>query len=88
MNRCVDLTRVRQQTVAARAENEDLQGSCFITHHITYGSEAWRLTDKTQAKINGANARCVQHITGKTEREEASVVGLTRLGPGTSKGYE
>ena len=35
-------------------------------------SEAWRLTEQTQSRINGVNARCVQRITGKSASEEAS----------------
>jgi hypothetical protein len=39
---------------------------------LTYGSEAWTLNEKTRAKINGANARCVSRITGRSIHEEAS----------------
>jgi hypothetical protein len=39
---------------------------------LTYGSEAWRLTAKAKAAINGVNARLISRITGKTAHEEAS----------------
>ena len=43
-----------------------------VTSILTYGSEAWRLTEKAKAKINGTNARLIARITGKTAHEEAS----------------
>ena len=39
---------------------------------LAYGSEAWRLTTKVKAALNGANASMVSIITGKTNREEAA----------------
>ena len=39
---------------------------------LVYGSEAWFLNDKACKALNGANARMVSHITGRTVREEAS----------------
>ena len=39
---------------------------------FTYGSEAWHLDEKTAATLNGANARCLSRITGKSIHEEAS----------------
>ena len=39
---------------------------------LTYGSEAWRIDEKTKARINGTNARYLRRITGKTAKEEAS----------------
>ena len=39
---------------------------------LTYGSEAWRLDEKTIAMLNGCNARCLSHITHKSVHEEAS----------------
>lgn len=39
---------------------------------LTYGSEAWRLTREASAAINGANARLISRITGKTAHAEAS----------------
>ena len=39
---------------------------------LTYGSEAWNLNKKTQAKLNGANARCLSHFTKKTAHQEAT----------------
>ena len=38
---------------------------------LTYGSEAWRLTTKVCAALNGANSSMVSRITGRTIREEA-----------------
>ena len=43
-----------------------------VTSLMTYGSEAWNLTPQTQAKINGANARCLSRITGNSAHVEAS----------------
>ena len=39
---------------------------------MTYGSEAWRLTDTVRAALNGANSRMVSVITGNTIHAEAS----------------
>ena len=39
---------------------------------LTYGSEAWRMTAKVSAALNGANSSMVSVITGKTIREEAT----------------
>ena len=39
---------------------------------MTYGSEAWKLTGKVIAALNGANARMVSIITGRTAHQEAS----------------
>ena len=39
---------------------------------MTYGCEAWYLTERTAAMINGCNARCLAHITGLSAHEEAS----------------
>ena len=39
---------------------------------LTYGSEAWRLTKKVSAALNGANARMVSVITDRTVHQEAS----------------
>jgi hypothetical protein len=43
-----------------------------VTSVLTYGSEAWRLTPKAKAAINGANARLICRITGRTAHDEAS----------------
>ena len=45
---------------------------CAICSLFTYGSEAWNLDAATTAAINGANARCLSRITGKSPHEEAS----------------
>jgi len=39
---------------------------------LTYGSEAWRLTPKVCAALNGANSSMVSKITGRTIRDEAT----------------
>ena len=39
---------------------------------LTYGSEAWQLTESTMTKLNGCNARCLSHITGLSAHEEVS----------------
>ena len=43
-----------------------------VTSVLTYGSEAWRLTREAEAAINGANARLISRITGKSAHAEAS----------------
>ena len=40
---------------------------------LTYGSEAWNLTERTSAMLNGCNARCLSHITGRSAHTEVSV---------------
>ena len=44
---------------------------------LTYGSEAWVLNDKACKIINGANARMLSHITGRTRHQEASPTTTT-----------
>ena len=39
---------------------------------LTYGSEAWNLTERTMTMINGCNARCLSHVTGLSAHAEAS----------------
>ena len=39
---------------------------------LTYGAEAWRMTPRVSAALNGANASMVSIITDKTPREEAA----------------
>ena len=39
---------------------------------LTYGCEAWSFTKAIQARVNGANARCLARITGRTIHAEAS----------------
>jgi len=48
-----------------------------VTPLLTYGCEAWNLTKNIQAKLNGANSRCVSRITGRTAHEEASKLTRT-----------
>ena len=39
---------------------------------LVYGCEAWTLTERVQARINGANARCLSRIAGNTVHHEVS----------------
>lgn len=39
---------------------------------LTYGSEAWNISDEVEKAINGANAAMMSVITGKTPHQEAS----------------
>ena len=38
---------------------------------LTYGSEAWNITEEVRRKINGANSVMLSVITGNTPRQEA-----------------
>ena len=44
--------------------------ACAVVSVLTYGSEIWRMDEKTKAKIRGWNARCLAGITGRSIREE------------------
>lgn len=44
---------------------------------MTYGCEAWSLTPEIQARINGANSRCLARLTGHTVHQEASARSQT-----------
>ena len=44
---------------------------------LTYGSEAWNLSDETIAQLNGANARCLSRFTNKDAHAEASKYSRT-----------
>ena len=48
-----------------------LYKSC-ICSVLTYGSEAWKITKKVMAALNGANSKMVSIITGRTIHAEAS----------------
>ena len=48
-----------------------LYKSC-VCSILTWGSETWKLTDKVQKMLNGANSQMLCIITGKTPREEAT----------------
>ena len=39
---------------------------------MTYGSEAWLLSDEVSKALNGANSQMLSVISGKTAHEEAS----------------
>ena len=38
---------------------------------ITYGCEAWTLSEKVMRQLNGANSQMLSRITGQTVRQEA-----------------
>ena len=38
---------------------------------MTYGCEAWTLSEKVMRKLNGANSQMLSRITGQTVRQEA-----------------
>ena len=44
---------------------------------LTYGSEAWRLTEQVRKALNGANSKMVSIITRRTHHEEASAATCT-----------
>ena len=39
---------------------------------LTYGCEAWSMSNRTKARINGANSRMLSRFTGKSAHEESS----------------
>jgi hypothetical protein len=43
-----------------------------IVSVVTYGVEAWDLTDKVKTRLRGWNSRCLHVITGRSYREEAT----------------
>ena len=43
-----------------------------VCSQLTYGSEEWRLDEKTTRMLNGTNSRLLHKITGKSYKEEAS----------------
>ena len=43
-----------------------------VCSRLTYGAEAWRLTPKACAMLNGANSRMLARITRRTVHEEAA----------------
>jgi hypothetical protein len=42
-----------------------------IVSILSYGVEAWDMTERLQTKLRGWNSRCLHVITGRTYREEA-----------------
>jgi len=47
---------------------------------LTYGSEAWMLTDALQSRIRNWNARCLHHISGRNHRDETKEPSFDVLG--------
>ena len=43
-----------------------------VCSKLTYGCEAWELDERACRLLNGANARMLSHITGRSAHEEAS----------------
>ena len=70
MSRCGELRHIIDGDISTKLKLEVYKTA--VTSTLTYGSEAWRLDERTIATLNGANARCVSRITGKTNHEEAS----------------
>ena len=71
MSRCGDLRAVFSSENIPLALKLQIYKTA-VCSLLTFGSEAWRLDEKTIAKINGCNARCLSHITHKSAHEEAS----------------
>ena len=44
--------------------------ACAVVSVLTYGSEIWRMDEKTRAKLRGWGARCLSSITGRSIRDE------------------
>jgi hypothetical protein len=44
--------------------------ACAVVSVLTYGSEIWRMDEKTQASLRGWNARCLHSLTGRSYRDE------------------
>ena len=71
MSRCGALTQTFSSEKLKPKLKLDIYRSAVISM-LTYGCEAWNLTANTVANLNGANARCISRITGKSTHEEAS----------------
>ena len=70
MNRCGELRAVFGSHIPLGLKIKIYKTA--VCSLLTYGSEAWRLDEKTTAMINGCNARCLSHITHQTAHAEAS----------------
>ena len=71
MSRCGALNQVFNSKDLNLTLKIDIYRSA-VTSLLTYGSEAWNLNPSVTAKLNGANARCLSRITGKSAHVEAS----------------
>ena len=71
MKRCGQLRNVFSSADVPVATKISIYKSAVMSL-LTYGCEAWSLTTAIQARINGANARCLSRITGRSVHTEAS----------------
>ena len=71
MSRCGELRQVFSSDTIPQNLKIEIYKSA-VSSLLTYGCEAWHLDKRTQARINGANARCMARITGKDAHTEAS----------------
>ena len=76
MSRCGELRQVFSSSALPQKLKLDVYKAA-VTSILTYGCEAWQLNKRTQARINGANARCLSRITGKDAHTEASAATRT-----------
>jgi hypothetical protein len=71
MSRCGDLSHVfNSEVIPTKLKLNTYKAA--VCSLLKYGSEAWNLTEETQAKVNGVNARCLSRFTGKDAHQEAS----------------
>ena len=75
MTRMGQLRQVFSSTLPLSVKMKVYRAS--ICSLFTYGSEAWNLDERTRAALNGANARCLSRITGRSIHEEASTRSRT-----------
>ena len=71
MQRCGQLRQVFSSEVLHTPTKVTIYKTA-VTSLLTYGCEAWQLTERAQARINGANARCLARITGRSAHEEVN----------------
>ena len=84
MDRCGQLSHVLGSTAIPMHLKFSIYHAA-VCSLLTYGCEAWNLSEKIKAKINGCNAKCLSHFTNLNAHEEASartrsidLVGLIR----------
>ena len=71
MNRCGKLRNIFDSPDITLATKVKIYKSAVVSV-LTYGCEAWSMTTKLQARVNGANARCLSRLTGRCAHLEAS----------------
>ena len=71
MSRCGKLRQVFDSTILSLTLKLAVYKAAVVST-LTYGSEAWHLTEETKARLNGANARALSRFTGKSAHEETS----------------